>query len=95
MGAEVTAPCSYGRLYGQKWLLQYNRGVEAMMHEMYVIQGINGGFISEEWSVDDEGLAMREVDKLLKSLTFEGDRVRIITRDGELVWDSVSESLTG
>lgn len=61
------------------------------MHEMYVIQGINGGFISEEWSVDEESAARTAASKLLSSPIFEGDQVRIITRDGELVWDSGDE----
>lgn len=59
------------------------------MHEMYVIQGImSGSFICDEFSMDDEGEARTAADELLKSNIFEGDSVRIITRDGELVWDS-------
>jgi hypothetical protein len=58
------------------------------MHEMYVIQGINSGFISEEFSMADEDKALLAAKGLLKSATFEGTSVRVITRDGELVWDS-------
>lgn len=59
------------------------------MYEMYIIQGImSGAFITEELSVDDEQQARTIGKGMLNNPTFEGDSVRIITRDGELVWDS-------
>lgn len=58
----------------------------------YVVQGMYGdGRIVVEFGYDDEEKAIYEAEKLLKirrSHWFEGDRVRVITRDGELVWDS-------
>ncbi len=63
------------------------------MYEMYIIQGImSGAFITEELSVDDETQARLLGKGMLKSPTFEGDSVRIITRDGEMVWDSKDQS---
>lgn len=57
------------------------------MHEMYIIQGIIYGlFICIEYSVANEAQAYKEADKLLNSPTFNGDSVRIITRDSELLW---------
>lgn len=62
------------------------------MYEDYIIQGIMSGIlICNEFSLADEGDARREAHKLLNDATFEGDSVRIITRDGELVWDSKDE----
>jgi len=55
----------------------------------YVIQGLyNDGTIHESFGFDDEATARSEAWKLSRSAYFEGDYVRIITRDGELVWDS-------
>ena len=59
------------------------------MYEDYIIQGIMSGIlICHEESVAEENKARVIADKLLKDPTFEGNSVRIITRDGELVWDS-------
>lgn len=59
----------------------------------YVIQGIyDNGTISDEYGYDDEDKAVREAEKLANSSLFEGDYVRVITRDGELVWDSREDS---
>ncbi len=38
-----------------------------------------------------EDVALAEAKKLLRSSHFQGDYVRVITRDGELVWDSRGE----
>lgn len=55
----------------------------------YIVQGLyNGGTIAEEFGFDDEDTARTEAWKLSKSPYFEGDYVRVITRDGELVWSS-------
>lgn len=56
----------------------------------YVIQGIyRGGSISDNFGgVDDGKIAIDEAKKFSTSPFFEGDYVRVITRDGELVWDS-------
>ncbi len=65
------------------------------MYETYIIQGIqSGAFILFEDSRADEGEAKKEARKLLKDPTFEGDSVRIITVDGELVWDSNNEKFS-
>jgi hypothetical protein len=65
------------------------------MYEDFIIQGIMSGvLVCNEFSLADEGDARREARKLLNDATFEGDSVRIITRDGELVWDSNSEKLS-
>jgi len=59
------------------------------MHETYVIQGImSGSILCDEFSMSDEGKARLAAKGLLMSPMFEGDSVRIITCDGELVWDS-------
>lgn len=58
----------------------------------YVVQGMySDGTICVEFGFDDEAKAVSEARKLLKvhgSTWFEGDRVRVITRDGELVYSS-------
>ena len=56
----------------------------------YVIQGLysNGYLAGSSFGYDDEATAIREAEKLARSSYFEGDYVRIITRDGELVWSS-------
>lgn len=62
----------------------------------YVIQGIYAGgqgIISDSFGFDDEDVARSEAAKLARSPYFEGDYVRIITRDGELVWDSRGEGV--
>jgi hypothetical protein len=61
----------------------------------YVIQGAyRDGRITESFGFDDEDTARSEAWKLSKSPYFEGDYVRIITRDGELVWDSRGEGVS-
>jgi hypothetical protein len=58
----------------------------------YIIQGLysdgttGGGFA--EFGFDDEAVAVAEAKKIARSNWFEGDYVRVITRDGELVWSS-------
>jgi len=77
---------------------------EAMMREMragsippvddpdYIIQGTySDGRISEEFGYNHKAHAVEKAKQLLRSPYFEGERVRVITRDGELVWDSRSE----
>ena len=58
----------------------------------YIVQGMySDGSICIEFGFDDEEKAVSEAKKLLKvhgSSWFEGDRVRVITRDGELVYSS-------
>lgn len=58
----------------------------------YVVQGTwSDDRISESFGLDDEEAAITAAKKLLRDPTFEGDSVRVITRDGELVWSSESE----
>ena len=57
----------------------------------YIIQGLyNNGYIGAgaDFGYDDEKTALDEAEKLSKSLFFEGDYVRVITRDGDFVWSS-------
>ena len=55
----------------------------------FIIQGAwSDGTITESFGFDDEVTALHEAGKLLRSPHFEGDHVVIITRDGELMWDS-------
>jgi hypothetical protein len=57
----------------------------------FVIQGLydDGTLVSGyEYGYDDEDTAIREAEKLARSRDFEGDYVRVITRDGDLVWQS-------
>jgi len=59
------------------------------MHEAYIIQGLwVGGIICDEFSMAEELSAVLAAKGLLQSNTFEGDSVRVITSDGELVWES-------
>lgn len=58
----------------------------------YIVQGAWGDDrISESFSMNDEEAAVAAAKKLLRDPTFEGDSVRVITRDGELVWSSEEE----
>ena len=57
----------------------------------YVIQGCYHGdnaTIAETDGSDAETEAVSMARKMLKDPAFEGDYVRVITRDGELVYDS-------
>ena len=55
----------------------------------YIVQGTySDGTISDEFGFDDEEEAVREAKKLKHSPFFEGENVRVFTRDGEDVWDS-------
>jgi hypothetical protein len=58
----------------------------------YIIQGLYSGpeayLAGREFGFDDEQTALDEAKKLSRSPHFEGDYVRVLTRDGELVWDS-------
>lgn len=59
------------------------------MHERYIVQGIQSNIlITFEESFDDKDDALGVGAKLLKAVEFEGDSVRVITYDGELVWQS-------
>lgn len=58
----------------------------------FVVQGIySDGRISEETGSNDEMVARTMAKDMLSDLGFEGEYVRIITRDGELVYDNGSE----
>jgi hypothetical protein len=70
------------------------RGPTPVEDPEYVIQGAySDGRITESFGFDDEDTARSEAWKLSKSPYFEGDYVRIITRDGEIVWDSRGEGV--
>ena len=74
------------------------RGSGPVKDPFYIIQGIYAGgqgVISDSFGFDDKATARAEAKKLLRSPHFEGDYVRIITRDGELVWDSQEEASRG
>lgn len=58
----------------------------------YVVQGLYfDSTLSREDGSDNEDEAVTIAKTMVKDPTFEGDYVRIITRDGELVWDSRAE----
>ncbi len=58
---------------------------------MYVIQGIMSGvLLCHEDSRDTAVEAIMEARSVLKNPTFEGESVRVITLEGELVWDSAA-----
>lgn len=64
------------------------------MHGDYIIQGLMSGvLVCEELSMDDPDQARTVAKGMLKRPDFEGDSVRIITRDGELVCDSAEGTL--
>jgi hypothetical protein len=70
-----------------------SRDPQPVQDPFYVIQAISkggagGGHVDSEFGFDEEDVAIREAKKLLKAPWFESDYVRIITRDGELVWTS-------
>ena len=55
---------------------------------VYVVQGAyTDGTRTDEWNVDDEQQAIAEAKTLLRDPIFEGDTVRVITIDGELVFE--------
>ena len=58
----------------------------------YIIQGLYNGpdayASGNSFGYEEEDVAIAEAKKLARDPTFEGDYVRVITRDGELVWDS-------
>jgi hypothetical protein len=64
--------------------------VEPVFDPFYIIQGLYKGSYSagDSFGFDDEETAIDEARKLLHAPYFEGDYVRVITRDGDLVWDS-------
>lgn len=63
------------------------------MHEQYIVQGIMSNiFICFEDSFQKKDEALGVGEKLLKASDFEGDSVRVITHDGELVWESKRET---
>jgi hypothetical protein len=57
----------------------------------YIIQGLyegEAGYLAAGgWSTDDEAEAIEGARRLLRAPDFEGDSVRVITRDGELVFE--------
>jgi hypothetical protein len=55
------------------------------MKGYYIIQGILGEIVIFEESCNKKKEAKERAIKLSKDLTFEGDTVRVITLDGELV----------
>ena len=58
----------------------------------YVVQGLwSDGHIVAERTVKDEATAVSEARRDLVCPFFEGDAMRIITSDGDLVWDSRAE----
>lgn len=57
----------------------------------YIVQGCysgESGIICESAGSDSESEAVELARDMLKSPIFQGDYVRVITRDGELVYDS-------
>ena len=64
--------------------------VQGMWSDGTIVGGLGGGG-GESFSLDDEKAAVSAAKKLLRDPTFEGDSVRVITRDGELVWSSEPE----
>lgn len=55
----------------------------------FVVQGsYSDGRICEEWTEEDEAAARKAAFRLLHANTFEGTQTRVITTDGELIWDS-------
>jgi len=61
---------------------------ESVDDGFYIVQGAyNNGRVTTEIHFDDEEEAVREAKRLLRSNYFEGDNVRVITVDGELVWE--------
>lgn len=62
---------------------------------MYRIQGMysDGSFVPgwQDESEASEFAVIEAAKKMLNDLCFEGDSVRVITVDGELVWDSSKE----
>lgn len=59
----------------------------------YIIQGFyeDGYAAGDSFGYDDEDEAIRQAQKMDGESWFEGDYVRVITRDGELVWSSEPE----
>lgn len=54
----------------------------------YIVHGMyEDSRITDEFGSDDEAEALAAAKKLLRSPFFEGDIVRVITRDGEFVWE--------
>lgn len=59
------------------------------MHGAYIIQGLwcDSLLVCED-STDDVSKAKKMAEDLSKDAAFEGAYTRVITLDGELVWDS-------
>lgn len=58
----------------------------------FVVQGIySDSRVCESDGCDDEEQAITMAKIMLGSPYFEGSRVTVITRDGEIVWDSCQE----
>jgi len=56
---------------------------------MYVVQGLwSDGRVCDEFNCEDEDTAQCLAADLIISPIFEAHSVRIITVDGEMVWDS-------
>jgi hypothetical protein len=59
----------------------------------FIVQGYyDGGRVIHEASYESKREALREAVRLMREPWFEGDRVRVITRDGELVRATKHES---
>ena len=63
---------------------------------MLIIQGFwSEGRIATEFETEvSQTVAMRQAKRLLVSPYFEGDSVRVITGDGELVWFGTNVKFT-
>lgn len=92
---EIASSTSgYAYVYGKK---DKNRSVDdgdyvvrGAYSDGTIVGGLGGGG-GMSIGYDDEEVAIREAKKMLRDPTFEGDNVRVITRDGELVWSSEPE----
>lgn len=67
---------------------QPNQGDSFYGDGYYVAQWIIGDRVLYEQSYDDEDAAISAALNEMNDPTFEGDQARVITVDGELVWDS-------
>lgn len=89
---EIASSTSgYAYVYGKKDPHAHVEDGDYVVQGAYAdgtIVGGLGGFGGETFSLNDEAAAIAAAKKLLRDPTFEGDYVTVITRDGELVWDS-------
>lgn len=54
----------------------------------YIVQGVLSGIILHEETHSEEAVALARAVALADDATFEGTDVRVITSDGELVFES-------